>query len=374
MAAVMAAAFGVFASRCPAQTVATFEQWWAKVSANGKEGPNVDGLRIHYKTETFYPKPSQSEMSDIEARIKDKPDHPDRHRLWEFQRQLNAPSPEVGECTMWRLDGRWRYNAASSYNTQFTDCAWDKGHSWMLTPEFVRILDPRRAEVSHFRVDLFVGNLVNDSGALVNASLGAFTSMISVTLSPKRDASGRRWSVKGEGKDSAGRSDSLEVDGTWDPSAGWGTIERLKWVGRPTNGLVEGMIYELRDWKFIPRIGLGIASESRELSLEGALTKRYTVLDMGEFTEREFDKFVAIPKADRPDPVRGALTFATIEDYRTLSPVITDREGRPIGVTAQIQQAQTASVRLRWMGWVVGVSVVAIALILWLLKRQRLAV
>lgn len=373
VAALIAAALGGFASQCPGQTVDTFEQWWAKISAIRKEGPDVDLLKLHYKIEIFSPPPTLDEISELEKKVKGHPEHPDLIRLKDMQRRLRDPSPYAVENSMWRLNGRWRWNTTEA-NNAFFDSAWDKDHAWQLHPDFVRILDPRRAATSPFRIDLFVGTLMNDSAAFINGDLGSFVEMMTASFAPKRSNDGKSWVAKVENTDSSGAVNSLDAKGTWDPVAGWGTIEQVRWVSRPKEGQTQGEIRELRGWRFSPQLHLGMASDSRELDLDGTMKKRYTLIEAVGFSESEFDRLLQIPTADTPDPSRGQLTFSRIEDYSSLEPVVRDRDGKPAGATAPMVAARSAVSHMRWAGWAVGASVVLIIVVLRITIRRRMAV
>ncbi|MBL8764136.1 MAG: hypothetical protein JNM07_07695 [Phycisphaerae bacterium] len=360
-------------SRAGAQNTPEFEAWWKRLSAGKAAGPNVDHVKIHYRRTQYYEPPDLAELERLRALVKDKPEHPAREQVYEMERRLKDPSPDVGECVMWRLNGRWRWSTTGK-DGAYDDSVWDRNHAFQLMPNHLRVLDPRRASRpgSPYQINLLEQTLMVDSSAFVDGGLTSWlASWPDTVFSRELNASGTRW--KGVGT-ASGRRGALRVEasGTWDAAAGWGTIDR--YTSRIVDAKGEVSLdeaIELSDWRFVPELQLGMAATSLEKNGDGFIKTRRELIEASGFTDAEFDALTAIPSADRPDPYRGPLPFTQVENFLGATPEVTDNTGAPIAPDAKLQEERTYQSRMRWAGWALGGLLLIGLIIAWRLRHAR---
>lgn len=93
-------AFSTCANATPPQD---FQDWWARVTAGGENGPSIDGVGLAFEVQSVYI-PSDAELAAMRQRVEGHPQHLEAFNLAEFERRRAGKFPTY-KYEIWRWAG-----------------------------------------------------------------------------------------------------------------------------------------------------------------------------------------------------------------------------------------------------------------------------
>lgn len=343
-----------------------FDEWFGGLASPTSLHPSVDRVAIEYTIEELLPKPSPEEVEALRRAVGNAPDHPLRSDLVVMERELVATEPPITHCTVWMLNGEWRWSRDSNRgDLKYFDSAWAGGVAWMLTDEALLLMDQSDAPTLPQRIDQQQGAMIADLSLLLNGLL-ASSVYYGLELNPTLD--GDRWTLLATGVTPSNVMVSMDATGLWNATEGWGTVDACDYAETSPDGSTSRIEVRASDWRSLPGNRGGIAGtvvhKISNPQIEIVRTLRLVKTD--EFTPDVFQSLVTPPALVGEDPVRGKLEYRQIQDARgdglTVRNVDTDRVAS--GETAVAIPGTQKSRSLRQIGWVLLAMIVASLIIL----------
>jgi hypothetical protein len=372
MKALSAIVWAAWAALAPTNAAAgddlppDFKAWWERITAGGADGPNWDGISLKYRVEFVYLPPAK-ELESLRARVAGKPEHPERPKLESYERYIATGKAPATQYQIWRMGQEWR--CAKSWDRPerpYWDFGWSREGAWELLPQTLIVSPPDATAHSHASKVASVA-----SGVTHNASLFLSGGLISagslqIPIVVRMQSAGR-WSAEGTRKDDRIEA-RLRAQGTW-MGNGRGTVERCILETRPQGAEAWQVgTYISEGWKDHDDVGIRLASVVTLYNNDNAPEQRYVLLGVEEFTSDQFRSIVRVPELNKPDPVRGALTFRTVRDTRPDATSLWEGQG----LEPTIAQVDRDSREWRWRigGWVLA-GILTVAFVLLRMARIR---
>jgi hypothetical protein len=364
---IAAAAVSVLATS-PDQ-VKTFEQWWAESIARARNPDISNGMAIEWSHTNIYPIP-EGGLAAMRERLKNKPDHPDRSMLDMLERQA-AKGPVEMQLRTWRLsDGTGaRLSFDTSQTGSMIDAAFRADGSWTLVPQTLSLRTANPARPNH-NVRLIFSSYESLLEHLTSGGLSQIArSDGGVVPIPVLDQRGY-WTARRHAQ-VGGQDLDVMVEGSFDSTTGTGRVDRM--VQRSpgdTNGKTESVTtYE--DWRTTP---IGSVPHSMTLTMSpGGSVVMIRIKSIQRTDDGFVRTLIADPLPDKPDPIRGPLTFGLVSDERKNDGYakVINRDGEQIGRSAEpLTPPAKSSTALIVAGWSLA-AVVLVYLATSLIRRSK---
>ncbi len=333
-----------------------FTAWWNSLLDGGFEGPNTDGVMLDYTTTDASPVPTQAQVDALREQIKDLISHPRHAELAQMEYRRNNP-PGWARVRIWRMGDAWRYSTDPSDSAGFgyIDKVWTEKGGWQLTA--INLVagdaDSIRNSEGH-RIDVTASSIAHDVSLFFGAQLGA---SIDATYPPPTVTDGK-WTLLKRVERQDGSVSTLRAAGTWDQASSTGTVDR---VDRETQreGRVSSERLDLSEWKQMEYLRAPIAT-SILLSRDGVARTRYQLNATAAFTKAEFEELTREPKPTSIDPIRGKMTYTSVNDLRKGTgeiPLADESSATPLAGSG----VSTRSFPWRPVGWgALGLCVIAL--------------
>jgi len=113
-------------------------------------------------------------------------------------------------------------------------------------------------------------------------------------------------------------------------------------------------------WTTLPGSTVQVARQVRVDGADGRPVKRIALIAATRFSPEEFERLIEPPGPTAVDPVRGAMTYSSVMDYRggTAQQVGSSELARGV-LPAPPARAGSGEARLRVLGWVLAGGLVA---------------
>lgn len=287
-----------------------FDAWFQRLVELDQAAICHEPVLIAWRVES--PPPPNEFVEALAAEVEGKPVHPKRAQYEAILRTHGQPT--WSEYRLWREGNIWR----------LSEDTWDKAFgffdrgvterlAWTLTPsQMVRANRGGTSGSYHLaRTEAQAGAeiLYFFNGRLPKAAFAEAASR------PRFDGHSA-WSLVFERPASAGTSTRLVARGSFDPSAGWGTVDELVWTTKSPTGTETTDTTSLGGWHPSDLPGLGVCErvsfKSRSTPL---LTRTMTLKEFRRVTPDEVRRIAQPPDVKAPDPVRGVPTFRQIQDF-----------------------------------------------------------
>ncbi|MBL8763451.1 MAG: hypothetical protein JNM07_04195 [Phycisphaerae bacterium] len=321
-----------------------FEAEWAAAQAL----PDLGDCSLRWRMEFAFA-PTDDELLRMRASVEGKPDHPDRGTLrsWTL---AHEGTPEFIRVHLWcRGNGRWRYcSDPSAIPDGYRDEVRTPATAWTLSKPQLTVLvppDPDRDGVPaservfgpELRRFLLGGMYCETFMRLPNRTLAV---------------SGLGWTVRALSREVDGEPlFGLMYEGRWDAGAERGFVERVRITHQRGQRQAVGESYVYDDWRYNEALGRWLCHTVSKLRPDGRLDRRWLLEDVQPGAAGTFERVTAMPSADRPDALRGAL------DGRTL--VRQDGSGNADGNPPNRADTGSLVPARRWLGWGLAGAVMA---------------
>jgi hypothetical protein len=347
-----------------------FDAWWQKLTRAGAAGPSIDGLNLRFEYAVWVPWPSTDEIEALRARVKGRPDHPDRRRLAALESALRWNGWVSQTVSVWRWGHEWRINregeALRGGGVGYFDAAWADGLAWQLNDSQLITVAQTRTGETPYRIEGMGAALGGDVDALLSGGLAALIDL-GIVLIPTLE--GDRWRVQARGTSQKGSGYEVEAEGRWQADKGWGTVDRVVsrvgGSGLPTVATMSG-------WEVVE--GQPMAAEAVWALTDGTPVARRRLISAGRYGRQEFRALVREPRAHVPDPERGDLSFRAVADFRGRVPVFARVDPQDRSRLVVYEGPEPPGVRmLRPLGWVLAVLLVGMLAVVKLIRTRRVA-
>ena len=328
--------------------------WLERELVKAAELVSTAGYRVCLE-KMYHPAISEAQLSDIAARIADRPDHPDQRLLEVESRRLTNDGDRYLICCSTRDDERFRYSTTQVWDGRYSDIGFDGRSAWSLTEAQLNIVDPDRAPMTkdfasaRGVVDVYLswffhgGLRFLPAGSVVVADLNASTP----------DAYRARLV-------NADQDWEAEVRFRWDGSLGRGFVDSVEYVRSGDPDLV-GSGYWVEGWSYSDPLALWVASAVRVRQFGDEFDIR--LQGVHALSESEFEALVGVPDALGVDPVRGDVTVRSVYDHRAESDTVVFLDADRV-VESEVVLGEAGRGRSVWVirGVLLGSLLVALGL------------
>lgn len=344
----------------------TFDAWWRGMVETAKDIPCGDRpFRVKWRVVDAR-SPSPQEIEALRRSIAGHPEHPDRALLAQLE-SIAAGKPFWVEKQFWIRGSQFRRSDNDSRGDgRGNDCALGDGVAWSLNArELVVMSDTKLAP--GYPLDAELSILKPEFGTLMTGGLSYFRRY----LDHVRPAltSDTTWDASGT---AAFDGDVFEVriKGTWNPGEGWGTVEEAS-SHVPASPTPNGWMFRSAHWVPNAILGRPAAKAVTQFDASGKPERRMELIEYEPIDDARFEQIIALPKVNEPDPIRGALTFTSITDYRPDKPIRKTLEGgEVVRAEAESRMPMPAAAASRSFAWWIVLGVLVAALVLVRLKRS----
>jgi hypothetical protein len=346
--------------------VKTFEQWWAE-SINGAESKvMLAGFGAEFTFAFTYPMPPEG-LDALRESIKNKPDHPGWYEIRRLEKQQRE-GPEVTNVTVWRdREGTMGRANTKSGSSDWTDFATRPDGEWMLTPKQLN-LKPVASGSGQSSMRRVIEGYGNHLRALLS---NGFAVLARTGIKPgdaPRLLDDGRWAGTWM-TESSGVVTQVSAEGNFDRSTGVGRMLRLVYMSTPKGERPAQETTQFEDFRLtligeLPHRAL-YAGRPNQPSIETRL------LSISPVSADQLRDLTADPAPERPDPVRGALTFKSIANERPGSgaPSADGPEVAGVPGAASTPTGGSRSTGLVVAGWSLAVAI--LGFLVWSYVRRR---
>lgn len=339
--------------------------WLAQAWEEAAKLPNFGDANLKWHAQRLYV-PSDAQLETMRRAVAGKPDHPDRASLMLYDRRVRGDKDEAVRQLWCHGDGQWRLSYDFQSNnlstgeviTSFSDTTVLPDRHWRITPDQLLIEPPdvsARSEIGGLirsRSDfvLEVGYFAN--GGMTGAHQSG-TALGEVVVN------GNRWSVIATRTQSqAGKSYQLRFDGRWDEAQSRGFVERMEIVTNDYKPQVVGTAWTFSDWRVDAVSDKAFAWKVEEFRPGGILDSRFVIEHFAVEPGKSFEEVTRTPEVAGVDPVRGKVTFSTIQDL--IKGVRTDvNTGSQAALGIQPRRVAPEVSKVNWLVWISSSCVVA---------------
>lgn len=308
--------------------------------------------------------PSVVELDALRSRVRGHPDHPELPDLQTYEQRLVAGPDRVRKQLWYQGQNIWRHSSDTMMNgvLYYTDMANNGQSAWALTPGQLNVIKSTAPEPSHdyteFRNDInlllrrFAFGLFGDDD-------GMHWQRTPVNLSEDH------WSF-----DARADGTTLRFSGTWDSEQRRGFVSRMAIVSCIRDQAFVGSYSEFLDWR--TRAGIAITTRVNVYTAKLVLEQSLVLQEVSRSETGAIEKLCQPPTLDS-DPVRGTLTYASMNDYRD-----GDEQQHARGSDGQLTPAGRSPAfdfdrRLLFAGWaILGALLVLFIALIGRRRRQDL--
>lgn len=346
------------------------EKWFRTMATEAAENFKGRSFKMAYSVEvqeTLDP----NEISAIRSRVANLPAHPDRARLQRLE-HLQKYGPAMLEYTMWFRRGDMRLNREGERHVpgaEYLDTTSIGDVGWKMTPKTLFVVPTGQSAPRGHDVQMVTKWALTEAKVFFGAGMSGFGDVTQDTQFRMIDDN--RWTASNK-RVIGGNERSVEVRGTWDAQVGRGrSIESsLSSVG---NGAK--VLYRVTAERWIEFDGMEVATSVTTTDMETAErpadVRNYKLLSIDSLSDRDFERVSQVPAIDAEDPIRGAVTFTTVENL-TGSESRYTMKNPMTGTIEEFGSGQTVAGMnrswLRVLGWT---SACAIAVMLVILRVRR---
>ncbi len=302
--------------------------------------------------------PSRDELELIRERIKDRPDHPNRALLRQYERRVAGKDFRDLHLAILSPDSCRFSDTRDAEPSNYFDCVLTPTARWSMSAASLSVLNPAVEPPSarDYRVAVHAGK-----DQIASLASGGLSSLRGKTIRVESWRNeGDRWEAKFTAEKD-GRVFRGRGAGRWSSEASDRTVNELT-LDITFSGQTARVECAAKDWKPHAAAGMMMAGTYSETTSGRIPASIEIVLNEVEPLSTEaFADLARIPTIAGRDPIRGQVTFTNFDDYRGMEAQFhsVDQDGN----VTTVPQSQHPSVivlgRYRLMGWVVLSCLVA---------------
>ena len=322
------------------------ESWLEERLKEAERPQNLDGIALTWHV-AHPPSGTAEDLAQLRSLVAGKPIHPLRAQIERLEHELQyGPASET--FTLWyERDNRWRLNreVAHQPSVPYVDVACKGDLAWSLTSVHVNVVDsdsaPSGYEYANQQQDF---KLHINSFLLNNLDVcSRFGARVEEVVS--RDQA--NWSAVLQTAD--GTREYL-VSGHWSETAGQPFIDSLDMIYTGESETSKRSI-DYADWRYDDVLARWTPHEVVHLKGDGTPWFALSVVESVAYDSNELDALLEPPTPAGSDPIRGAYTFRSLNDFRPgveSGFVLTEGEmtERPLPVSPR-----GGAMALRRIGW-----------------------
>lgn len=342
--------------------------WFEEEHTRGAQLPVLGPVLLRYTVE-FLEVPSSEDLHRLREEIRTRPDHPDASLLEAYERRQARRDIYTYDVYL-PTSGSWRCSKAFPDGTMYFDVTVTPEHAWGLSPALLAITDrspniPRGYDYAHSTGS----SLFCDLADLFHGSVGgAHDAGLEVTsVSQSADT----WQVDGRTKTGL----LIRYSGVWDAAAGRGFVTRVRSGSDSPAPGADAEVAVFEGWRQDPTLGAFIATRVTRGPEGRPPSRLLTFQSVSSRLPENPGTLIAIPSASSVDPIRGALTFRAVQDFRnemTLSRTQA-ADGAWSERSAPRPDPAGNRPRMRTLGWILAGSLVTALIALRIRNRGSLS-
>ncbi|MGE3107637.1 MAG: hypothetical protein AB7G11_09410 [Phycisphaerales bacterium] len=328
-------------------------------------------MSIHWVEEEWEVPPA-SELEQMRKSVAGHPNHPDRMRLEQFERRIRG-TPDRLQVSVWAGgSGKWRYCrqpiSADGSPGPFRDVASNGNVAWCLLPGSATVVSLSKAPPPGRDFASVEPMIQRRLSMFFFGGLGELSALHPTVKSFVLDSQRGSW----EARAATEFGSSLKATGTWDPSAGNGSIERVE-LFAPSQPTPNTVITARGPRLSLTTNNLPAVASEVEILLNGRRATRLVNVHIEEGSPRLAEVIRPPSAGSHVDPIRGEQVIASFADYRTgeQTDTVSAASGTETRTTPLLDVTRGPSY-LKYAGWIVGILVL-VGTIAWYLARRKRA-
>jgi hypothetical protein len=179
------------------------------------------------------------------------------------------------------------------------------------------------------------------------------------------EVDGGRWFVD-TSRDQFG---TIRFAGDWDDASSRGMVAEMRIVRATASPSEEGSRHVMTEWRDDPVLGRPIAHRVEVRHSDDRLRQVFVVESIEVADAAFIDRITAVPEIDAPDPIRGPVSFTTVQDRRSGEDRFTTIDRGAInhgGAGSALPRGEAFD--WRWVGWSAA-GAIGVALIVLRIRR-----
>lgn len=343
-AALLAIPSGLVAQTTTEPSEATVTEWVKAEWARSADPLSLPGMRLDLEI-TDYVVVDTAKIEALRKLVQGFPDHPKRFTLMMLEQEA-ARSGKATRYSLWLWsNNNWRVNSSPPVG-EYVDVTVTPSVDWTLNPHQLQVIAPD-ATPEHQNPSEFGPMYAGFIRVLHFGGFDAF-SPIGLRVSGVAPAQGGHWMVHANSDTDL----TVEYNILWSREYNRGFVQSFSEHHVSPDKASLNCDVRLTGWKSMGSSNQWLASEA-DISYPATGNRRRMVVSKAtDCSNDEFQAVAAIPVADKPDPVRGYLTFNSIYDHRPGKDRAIDILGgqkREISLPPVV--TPTPESTWRWYGW-----------------------
>ncbi len=305
--------------------------------------------------------PTPVELETMRRAVANHPDHPDRTRLQDIESRLASHTGSLIECwvgaTMWRIA-----TPQGAIPSDYSDFGGNNEDAWWLDPTSLSVTTsiPPSPSYDYARLGL---SFVTELTYFFSGRLCEATRLAPVRVTRVVDG---KWTA--DGASSTNRSNyAVSATGQWSPDRNSGTVDDVLITVTHIDGTRGSAHYLSSGWTTNEHVPTH-ATRVESIETIGSSVQYHWIyeLDLLETTTREvLRRMSSVPSLNGDDPLRGRLTFRSLDDYRGEGTYTTWDQNGTLESSQSLSAISPTFARrnkLRLLGWIMCISI-AVSLI-----------
>lgn len=291
---------------------AAVERWVAKAWKEAKGDLILPDIAVAYRVE-YHEVPPMQEMQRLRRDVQRHPQHPDARKLEVYTDRL-ANGPSVVKQTMFlSMDGYWRLSRYPTGHKYQVDYGWSPQHAWIMSEEQLTIDALAQLAGSEHDLRSEKDEFLRECGIAILGGL-QIAHQYDMALTAI-EQSGSNWSF-------AAIKPGVATLRFWVRSQeGIGVVPyRMTLESVEASPEEAGERWDISDWTIDPALGRLVARRVERYTPDGRLDVVRVIESIVAMDHREIERMCEIPRIDGVDPIRGAVTYRAISDYRPGKP------------------------------------------------------
>jgi len=324
------------------------QEWFDALWASADKPLNLEWTSIAWTQEDAW-LPPPAEIERLRREVPGKPDHPERFNLAVIEQKLAGKNPTGQFEFVFGKGGEFRLNHHSlSDPNDFYDKVLTKDAMWGLTHKGLAHFDVGSKEPGY---DLAAFANVAEQTYSYFLNGGLWTVRLNQMQPEPLVQNGNDLTIECTG---GPQNKHATVVAQWDTGVSCGFIESIRFQSPDSNDESTDIV-ESSEWEYDTSLSRWAAKEIRSKRADGGVVHIWRRGIVGAVKAERFAALIRAPEADGVDPVRGKVTFKSIEDRRgSVRSTTALTDAGPV-VTAMPPNANVSD--SRWItrtGWIVA--------------------
>lgn len=305
------------------------------------------------------------EIERLRADVAGKPDHPSRVRLHDLEKYVSRGPVKMLHQWWSRGPTSWRHSfedqtfTSESGRLAYLDTIRSELVNWKMSESALFLMEPGAEAPIEHNVETAGRMARRMIGQMLTGGFSFSRSNLQLERGEFRFA-GDTWTMNAT-FETMGMV--VEYTGVWDSQHNCGQTTRAKVTSCSKMPDAVGTRWEFADWRHEPSLNRCVAYRCSNYLSDGRLEEVLHFVEVEAVTESEVRALLTPPTLDGIDPVRGKVTFRSLQDFHGSGTIVqADDAGKFVQHDGTNVRPPPNSRWLSIAGWTAAVSIVCLLL------------